>query len=145
MKTLTINLSEEEAEMLDDYIERKCYKLEQANLTDSKCYPLLYSVHRKIKRTKPNVVDVGEEIYVVYKDCITKHKVYMLGKEYFCHNDSFNDCYITDYPFRLRYDDENEVWFRTLNDAKHKIKEVYGKCTVIKKFPDEDYWEAQYK
>lgn len=144
MKQLTINLTIEEAEVLDDYIERKCYKLEQSGLTNSKCYPLLYSVHRKIKRAHKIPVSIGDEIYIVYKDSISKHDVTMLGKEMFCHSDSFDDCYVDDYHFRLRYDEENEVWFRTLNAAKHKVKEVYGKCT-FRKFPNEDYWEAQSK
>lgn len=52
MNELTLKLTKEEAEVLSNYLERKLYKLEQSGLTDSRCYPLLYSVHRKIVNAK---------------------------------------------------------------------------------------------
>lgn len=47
---IKIELTEEEAEVISDYVLRKCYRLEEANLKDSKCYPNLYSVYNKIQR-----------------------------------------------------------------------------------------------
>ncbi len=46
---ITINLTQEEAEVLENYLFRKCIKLEESKLTDSKCYPLLYSIKQKLK------------------------------------------------------------------------------------------------
>lgn len=45
---ITITLSEDEASVLSDYLTHKLYKLESSGLTDSKCYPLLYSIHSKL-------------------------------------------------------------------------------------------------
>lgn len=53
---MKVELTQEEVEVLKNYLLRKCMKLEEANLTDSKCYPLLYSVYRKI-----NIAEHTEE------------------------------------------------------------------------------------
>lgn len=47
---IKIELTEEEAEVVSDYLFRKCYKLEQANLKESRCYPNLFSVYTKIQK-----------------------------------------------------------------------------------------------
>ena len=44
-----IELTEDEVEVLKNYLFRKIINLENANLTDSKCYPILYSVYNKLK------------------------------------------------------------------------------------------------
>ena len=44
----TIKLTKEEKEVLETYLDRKLYKLEESGLTDSKCYPLLYSIRHKL-------------------------------------------------------------------------------------------------
>lgn len=59
MRHITIQLTEEEAEVLDDYIFRKACRLKEAGLEDSKCYPNLMSVHRKIT----NAADPEKELY----------------------------------------------------------------------------------
>lgn len=41
-------LTEDEAEVLDNYLFRKICRLEDAGLTDSHCYPLLCSMRRKL-------------------------------------------------------------------------------------------------
>ena len=46
---MEIELTQEEAEVLDSYVFKKICGLEAAGLTDSKCYPILYSIHHKIK------------------------------------------------------------------------------------------------
>lgn len=51
-KNITIVLTPEEAEVIDEYIFRKAINLENAGLTDSKCYPNLMSVHVKIMRER---------------------------------------------------------------------------------------------
>jgi argininosuccinate lyase len=41
-------ITKEESEVLQNYLLKKCMRLEESGLTDSKCYPLLYSVYRKL-------------------------------------------------------------------------------------------------
>ena len=43
-----IMLTDDECEVLETYLFRKLCKLEDSGLTDSKCYPLLYSIRQKI-------------------------------------------------------------------------------------------------
>ena len=45
---IKIELTEEEAEVVSDYIFRKVCKLEDAKLEDSYCYPRLYGAYRKL-------------------------------------------------------------------------------------------------
>ena len=45
---INIKLTEEEAEVVSDYIFRKACKLEDAKLEDSYCYPRLYSAYHKL-------------------------------------------------------------------------------------------------
>lgn len=49
---ITITLTEDEVEVIDSYIFRKACRLEESGLTDSKCYPRLMSVHRKIVKAQ---------------------------------------------------------------------------------------------
>jgi len=49
---ITIELTDEEAEVVDNYIFRKMCRLEDADLMESFCYPRLASAHRKIQRAK---------------------------------------------------------------------------------------------
>ena len=49
-ETITITLTKEEAEVVDNYIFRKMCRLEDANLTESFCYPRLANAHRKIQK-----------------------------------------------------------------------------------------------
>ena len=43
-----IELTDEEAEVVGDYIFRKVCRLEDAKLEDSYCYPRLYGAYRKL-------------------------------------------------------------------------------------------------
>ena len=45
---IKIELTEEEAEVVSDYIFRKVCRLEDAKLEDSYCYPRLYGAYRKL-------------------------------------------------------------------------------------------------
>ena len=45
---IKIELTEEEAEVVGDYIFRKVCRLEDAKLEDSYCYPRLYSAYHKL-------------------------------------------------------------------------------------------------
>ena len=45
---IKIELTDEEADVVGDYIFRKVCKLEDAKLEDSYCYPRLYSAYRKL-------------------------------------------------------------------------------------------------
>ena len=45
---INIKLTEEEAEVVSNYIFKKVCRLEDANLKDSYCYPGLYSVDHKL-------------------------------------------------------------------------------------------------
>ena len=45
---IKIELTEEEAEVVGDYIFRKVCRLEDAKLEDSYCYQRLYSAYRKL-------------------------------------------------------------------------------------------------
>ena len=49
---MKIELTEEEAEVLSNYLDRKLYRLEEAGLTDAICYKNLYQVRRKLNRKK---------------------------------------------------------------------------------------------
>lgn len=49
-KTINIELTEDEAKVVADYIFRKACRLEESNLKDSYCYPRLYSAYHKINR-----------------------------------------------------------------------------------------------
>jgi len=50
METVTLELTKDEAEMLESYLFRKQINLENANLTDSKCYPLICNIRKKLKK-----------------------------------------------------------------------------------------------
>lgn len=47
----TITLTEDEAEMLETYLFRKQINLENSNLTDAKCYPLICSIRKKLLKS----------------------------------------------------------------------------------------------
>ena len=47
----TITLTEDEAEMLENYLFRKQINLENSNLTDAKCYPLICSIRKKLLKS----------------------------------------------------------------------------------------------
>ena len=79
---------------------------------------------------------LGSKIYVVFHDSISKVSVYMKGKDSFCHNDAFNDKYLSMYRQPLRYDDYGKTWFSTLS----QIAKYYEyKVKFIK--VAENYWE----
>jgi len=46
---IKLELTEDEAKMLESYLFRKQVNLENSNLTDSKCYPLICSIRKKLK------------------------------------------------------------------------------------------------
>lgn len=48
---IKIELTEEEAEVVSNYIFKKVCRLEDADLKDSYCYPRLYSAYRKLSAT----------------------------------------------------------------------------------------------
>lgn len=76
-------------------------------------------------------VKIGQIIYVAYRNSLYKQKVYMVGKESFAHDDTFNTYIYEDFRLELFYEDEGTKWFRTLADAKKKYK--------IEKI-EEGYW-----
>ena len=45
---IKIELTEEEAEVISNYIFKKVCRLEDAKLKDSYCYPRLYSAYHKL-------------------------------------------------------------------------------------------------
>ena len=45
---IKIELTEEEAEVISNYIFKKVCRLEDADLKDSYCYPRLYSAYHKL-------------------------------------------------------------------------------------------------
>ena len=45
---INIKLTEEEAEVVSDYVFRKVCRLEDAKLEDSYCYTRLYGAYRKL-------------------------------------------------------------------------------------------------
>lgn len=45
---VTVTLTVEEAEVVNDYIFRKAIRLEDAHLEDSRCYPALMGAHIKL-------------------------------------------------------------------------------------------------
>ena len=45
---IKIELTEEEAEVISNYIFKKVCRLEDTNLKDSYCYPRLYSAYHKL-------------------------------------------------------------------------------------------------
>lgn len=49
---IAVDLTDEEADIVYDYLFRKAARLKDAGLEDSKCYPLLLSVTHKIRRAK---------------------------------------------------------------------------------------------
>ena len=52
---INIKLTEEEAEVISNYIFKKVCRLEDANLKDSYCYPRLYSVYHKLSAALKDV------------------------------------------------------------------------------------------
>ena len=52
---INIKLTEEEAEVVSNYIFKKVCRLEDANLKDSYCYPRLYSVYHKLSAALKDV------------------------------------------------------------------------------------------
>lgn len=58
---IKIELTEEEAEVVDNYIFRKMCRLEDAHLEESFCYLRLASAHRKIQRAKESLKEKKEK------------------------------------------------------------------------------------
>ena len=56
---MKIELTDEEAEVLSNYLDRKLYRLEEAGLTASYCYPKLYSIKHKISLQKNNNIKLS--------------------------------------------------------------------------------------
>lgn len=56
---ISIELTEEEAEVVSNYVFRKVCKLEDSKLEDSYCYPKLYSVYHKIYNALQNAKKEG--------------------------------------------------------------------------------------
>ena len=52
---IKIELTEEEAKVVSDYIFRKVCRLEDADLKDSYCYPRLYSAYHKLSAALKDV------------------------------------------------------------------------------------------
>ena len=52
---IKIELTEEEAEVVSNYIFKKVCRLEDANLKDSYCYPRLYSAYCKLSAALKDV------------------------------------------------------------------------------------------
>ncbi len=52
MKQITLKLSQDEAEMLENYLFKKQINLEASNLTDAKCYGLIISIRNKLKEAE---------------------------------------------------------------------------------------------
>ena len=52
---IKIELTEEEAEVISNYIFRKVCRLEDAKLEDSYCYPRLYSAYHKLSAALQDV------------------------------------------------------------------------------------------
>ena len=52
---IKIELTEEEAEVISNYIFKKVCRLEDAKLEDSYCYPRLYSVYHKLSAALKDV------------------------------------------------------------------------------------------
>lgn len=89
-------------------------------------------------------IRLGTSIYIIYEYAIYKVHVYMKGKEEFCHDEAFDADYLESYRWPLRYDEEGITWFRTIKDAKAKLREKYPKdeYKIVKL---DECWEAQYK
>lgn len=47
---IKLQLSDEEAEVLDSYVFKKLIRLKESGLEDSKCYPLLLMIHAKLQQ-----------------------------------------------------------------------------------------------
>ena len=56
---IKIELTEEEAEVISNYIFKKVCRLEDADLKDSYCYPRLYSAYRKLAAALKDVKKEG--------------------------------------------------------------------------------------
>lgn len=52
---IKIELTEEEAEVVSNYIFKKVCRLEDAKLEDSYCYPRLYSAYHKLAAAMKDV------------------------------------------------------------------------------------------
>ena len=50
-KTITLTEDEDEVEMLETYLFRKQINLENSNLTDAKCYPIICSIRKKLLKS----------------------------------------------------------------------------------------------
>ena len=47
---MTIELTKDEAEMLENYLFKKQINFENSNLTDAKCYRLILSIRKKLSK-----------------------------------------------------------------------------------------------
>ena len=89
-------------------------------------------------------VHIGQTVYVIYGDGITKVQVEMLGKTAFAHSLSFNECMIEEFRRPCEFEEEGERWFRNLNDAKRKLRQNYPKCRIRKIIDGsgDDHWRV---
>lgn len=86
---------------------------------------------------------IGQWIYKIYHESISKMKVYMRGTNEFCTEEAFDDLYLLDSRQPLAYNEYGETWFFTLAEAKEKLKEEYPDYKIVKL--NESYWEAVSK
>lgn len=86
------------------------------------------------------MIKIGDTIYIIYKNTITKEKVYMIGENEFIHGHALNSNYVCDYRNPLSFNEENKKWFKDLDKAKKCLKEKTG-CDIIKQI-ETDYWEV---
>ena len=86
---------------------------------------------------------IGQWVYKIYCESISKMKVYMLGANEFCTEDAFNEVFVIDSRMPLDYKDYGETWFYSLQEAKEKVKEEYPDYKIVKL--NESYWEAMPK
>ena len=56
---IKIELTEEEAEVISNYIFKKVCRLEDAKLEDSYCYPRLYSTYHKLSAALKDIKKEG--------------------------------------------------------------------------------------
>ncbi len=86
-------------------------------------------------------IRLGQTIYIIYDTSISKNTVLMKGKDIFCHDQAFDECFVDAYREPCYPEEEGTRWFRKFSDAKKYILSKYPN-TILKKC-GEDYWELE--
>ena len=92
---------------------------------------------RKLDSAPYQKVKLGQEVYCIYDNSISKSAVYAIGKDFFINGNYDEGNYFNSWFYY--FDEYGETWFTSFKEAK---KALEARCPEGKfKKIEENYWE----